>query len=43
MCGGTGETSWTDLLVPWAVVLVCAGVLLTLGEWVWKLFHHAVK
>jgi hypothetical protein len=27
-----------DLLMPWAVALLVAGVALTLGDWLWHLF-----
>ena len=37
-CDGTGWIDWMDVLVPWAVMILLAGVTLTLAEWVWHLF-----
>jgi hypothetical protein len=38
LCDGTGWIDWTDLLTPMAVILLVAGIALTLGKWLWHLF-----
>lgn len=37
-CGGAGWVSWEDVIVPWVVALLIAGIALSLGEWLWHLF-----
>jgi uncharacterized paraquat-inducible protein A len=37
-CGATGWVSWEDVIVPWVVALLVAGVALAVGEWLWHLF-----
>jgi hypothetical protein len=37
-CDGLGFLTTSDLLMPWAVLLLVAGVALSLGEWIWHLF-----
>ena len=37
-CDGTGWVSWEDVIVPWVVALLVAGVALTAGNWIWHLF-----
>jgi hypothetical protein len=37
-CGGSGWIDWMDILMPWAVALLVAGVALTAGNWLWHLF-----
>jgi hypothetical protein len=37
-CDGLGYIDWMDVLMPWAICLLGAGLTLTLGKWVWELF-----
>ena len=39
-CDGTGWIDWMDLLTPWAIALLVAGVTLTIGKWLWELFTN---
>lgn len=38
VCGGSGWITWMDVAMPWAIMLLAAGIALSLGEWVWHLF-----
>jgi hypothetical protein len=37
-CEGTGWLEWTDVIVPWVLALLVAGVALSVVEWLWHLF-----
>jgi RecJ-like exonuclease len=37
-CDGTGWLEWTDVIVPWVLALLVAGVALSVVEWLWHLF-----